>query len=453
MHHAWYEESIFYHIYPLGLCGAPTHNNLSLASSAILTRVCTWIPHLIEMGISAVYLGPLFESESHGYDTIDYFKLDRRLGTNFTLKQVIDEFHRNEIRVVLDGVFHHVGREFYAFQDLQRHLQHSHFKDWFCGVDFQQRSPYGDPFSYAGWNGHHNLVKLNVLHPQVEEHLFDAVRFWIEEFEIDGLRLDAADVLDIAFMRRLAAFVKGQKPDFWLMGEVIHGDYRQWANPEVLHSTTNYEGYKGLYSSFNDRNCFEIAYSLSRLFDDDGGLYRGLYLYNFADNHDVSRVASILQRQEQLFPLYLLLFCMPGLPSLYYGSEWGIEGQKHPDSDQMLRPELHLAELRGRGRADLFESIVRFSRIRHQSSALQHGGYKQLHVAAEQLVFLRRHEEENVVVAINASEQPTAVSIQLSCKDSIAVDRLNEHERFSCRQGVLSLDIPPCWGRVLRIQS
>ncbi len=453
MTHPWYQESTFYHIYPLGFCGAPEHNNYHSQNIERLSKICEWIPHMKELGVNAVYLGPLFESESHGYDTVNYFELDRRLGTNQTLKQVIQQLHHHGIQVVLDGVFHHVSRDFFAFQDLLQHQQDSTFTKWFCEVNFQQRSPFDDPFTYQGWNDHFNLVKLNVTHPQVEEHLFKAVSFWIEEFEIDGLRLDVADVLNKQFMKRLSSHTKTLKNDFWLMGEVIHGDYRHWANPEMLHATTNYECYKGLYSSHNDHNYFEIAHSLNRLFDQEQGIYRDLYLYNFADNHDVNRLASTLHNQAHLYTLYLLLFTIPGLPSLYYGSEWGLEGEKQHNSDHTLRPELQLEHMETQQHADLLTAITHISHLRQQSPTLQHGTYQQLLVASEQLAFLRQHQQENIIVLVNACQQPITVHLPVPVPGQTVVDLLNQKQCFQCHHGELTIEIPACWGRVLKVQQ
>jgi glycosidase len=223
------------------------------------------------------------------------------------------------MRLILDGVFNHVGRDFWAFRDVLSAREQSVYREWFAGLKFGESSPYHDPFTYEGWNGHYSLVKLNLHHPAVVQHLFDAVSLWVEEFNIDGLRLDAADSIDIEFLRKLADFCQNLRPDFWLMGEVVHGDYRHWANDQALDSVTNYECYKGLYSSHVDRNYFEIGYSLNRQFGPDG-LYRHLPLYNFVDNHDVNRVMSYLKNPAHLYPLYCLLFTMPGIPSIYYGS-------------------------------------------------------------------------------------------------------------------------------------
>ncbi|MBN1488210.1 MAG: alpha-amylase, partial [Anaerolineae bacterium] len=312
----WAYDAVFYHIYPLGFCGAPLRNDFHSPAVPRLEQLYGWIGHLRELGVNALYLGPVFESTAHGYDTADYYRVDRRLGDNQVLAEVVAALHENGIRVVLDGVFNHVGRDFWAFRDLQQYGAQSAYRDWFLGVDFGQRSPYNDAFTYANWNGYYDLVKLNPHHPAVREHLFQAVEMWINEFDIDGLRLDVADCLDFGFMRDLSTLCKGLRPDFWLMGEVVHGDYRRWANAETLDSVTNYECYKGLYSSHVDRNYFEIAYALKRQFG-AGGLYCDLPLYNFADNHDVNRVVSNLTKPEHLYSLYCLLFTMPGVPSIY----------------------------------------------------------------------------------------------------------------------------------------
>ncbi len=328
----WYDEAVFYHIYPLGLCGAPQRNDFSTPPVARLERLLPWLDHIQSLGANALYLGPLFESSAHGYDTADYYHLDRRLGSDATLADLSREVHARRLRLVLDGVFNHVGRHFWAFRDVQARGQSSPYCDWFANLRFGERSPFGDPFSYESWSGHYSLVRLNLGSPAVREHLFGAVASWVRDFAIDGLRLDTADILDFDFMRALRAVCRGLKTDFWLMGEVIHGDYCRWANPEMLDSVTNYECYKGLYSSLNDANYHEIAYALQRQAG-VGGIYQGLKLYNFADNHDVTRVSSQLQSAAHLYPLYALLFSMPGMPSIYYGSEFGLLGEKNDHSD------------------------------------------------------------------------------------------------------------------------
>jgi glycosidase len=444
----WAFDSIFYHVYPLGLCGAPARNDFGAPPVERLDRLTPWLSHIRSLGANALYLGPIFESTAHGYDTADYWHLDRRLGTDETLRRFVAAAHGAGLHVVLDGVFNHVGRDFWAFRDVQANGERSAYRDWFAGLRFDGQSPYGDPFAYEGWHGHFDLVKLNLGNPAVREHLFGAVESWIRDFGIDGLRLDAADVLDLDFQRALAYRCRQLAPDFWLFGEVVHGDYRRWANPETLDSVTNYEVYKGLYSSLVDRNYFEIAYALNRQFG-PGGLYSALPLFNFVDNHDQDRVASRLDQLRLLYPLYLLLFTMPGVPSIYYGSEWGLRGERGPGDDSPVRPEIDLAAGPGLGaEPDLAAAIVRLSGVRAGSTALRRGSYRQLHVSAEQLGFVREAAGESVVVLLNAADRPVELTVP-SPRDGEWHDLLGSGTVHSAG-GVIRAEVPASWGRVLQ---
>lgn len=444
-----WNDAFFYHIYPLGLCGAPPRNDFGAQPVPRLAELHAWIPHLRGLGVTALYLGPLFESTAHGYDTADYYHVDRRLGTDATLKELAAALREAGIRLVLDGVFHHVGRDFWAFRDLREKGEASAYRDWFVGVDFSRRSPAGDAFGYDGWRGHSDLVKLNLSHPDVREHLFGAVRSWVEEFGIDGLRLDVAEDIDPDFLRALADFARGLRPDFWLLGEAIHGDYRRLADTG-LHSVTNYEAYKGLYSSHNDRNYFEIAHSLNRQFG-EGGVYRGLPLYNFADNHDVNRVASTLREPAHLDALYTLLFTIPGIPSVYYGSEWGITGARSATDDHALRPRLHLPEAAHQApRPSLSRHIAWLAEVRRGTPALHGGDYRQLHVDPEQFAFARTRDGDVAIVAVNAADAPAALHFAVPAADGTAfVDRLSDGERFAVSGGRLRMEIPARGSRVL----
>ena len=316
-----------------------------------------------------LFRSPVFESDTHGYDTRDYRKIDCRLGTNEDFAGVCRTLHSHGIKVVLDGVFNHVGRGFWAFRDVQEKRWDSPYKDWFH-ISFDGNSNYNDGFWYEGWEGHFELVKLNLRNPAVVDYLLDTVKFWVEEFGIDGLRLDVAYCLDKDFLRRLRSFCDGLKPEFFLLGETLHGDYNQWVNDEMLHSCTNYECYKGLYSSFNSMNLFEIVHSLKRQFGpEQWTLYKGRHLLSFADNHDVTRVASILQNPEHLPLLYGVLFGMPGIPCLYYGSEWGVKGDKS-QGDDALRPCFDGPEWNG-----LTDTLAAMVKARRESDALCWGDF------------------------------------------------------------------------------
>jgi cyclomaltodextrinase / maltogenic alpha-amylase / neopullulanase len=449
----WSLDAIFYHIYPLGLTGAPARNDFSQPPTPRLDQLHGWIGHLKELGVNALYLGPVFESTAHGYDTADYYHVDCRLGSDETLVNLSAALHANGIRLVLDGVFNHVGRDFWAFRDVQQRGQESPYREWFHNLHFGGRSPYGDPFSYEGWAGHHDLVKLNLCHPAVREHLFGAVAYWMSVFAIDGLRLDAADVVEMDFLKALAAFCKARRPDFWLMGEIVHGDYRRLANPQMLDSATNYECYKGLYSSLAEANYFEIAYALNRQFG-EGGVYRGLPLYNFVDNHDVNRAASNLRIPAHLHPLYCLLFTMPGVPSIYYGSEWGIEGRRSPHNDSALRPQLDLDQIfRLTPQTHLPGYIARLASLRKSLPALRYGEYHQLYVAHEQLAFARFTDSQYVVVILNAADSPSQVEVPVPASFTRAADRLNNDDHFPVLNGRLRVEtVDPHGCRILSLE-
>lgn len=395
----WAYNETFYQIYPIGFCGAPVHND-GVTEHRIL-KIGEWAEYLGDLGIGSIILNPIFESDNHGYDTRDFRKIDCRLGTNEDFKEVCEKLHDNNVKIMLDGVFNHVGRGFWAFKDVQEKKWDSPYKDWFH-ISFDGNSAYNDGFWYEGWEGHFELVKLNLQNPAVVDYLMECVKYWIDEFDIDGLRLDVAYSLDHNFMRRLRSYTQELKPDFALIGEVLFGDYNIIVNDEMLHSCTNYECYKGLYSSFNSMNMFEIAHSLHRQFGSDQWcIYRGKHLMTFVDNHDVTRLASILTNKKHIPLAYGLLIGMPGIPCLYYGSEWAEPGEKAPDNDYALRPCFEEPKPN-----ELTEFIKKLIRVRQESDALCNGAYKNVVIQNHQLVFERCSEKERVIVAINAADYP-----------------------------------------------
>lgn len=415
----WIDNAVFYHIYPLGFCGAPHQNDFSEPVSRIL-KVIDWIPHLKNLNINTIYFGPIFESSEHGYDTADYTKIDSRLGTNEDFKIVCDKLHENGIKIVLDGVFNHVGRNFWAFRDIQEKGQNSQYCSWFDNLNFGGNSPMGDPFWYEGWEGHYNLVKLNLRNHDVVNHIFNAISGWIDEFDIDGLRLDVAYCIDFDFLRNLKNFTKSKKHDFWLLGEVVHGDYSRWVNDEMLDSVTNYECYKGLYSSLNDKNYFEIAHSINRLLG-NGGIVQNAKLYNFVDNHDVDRVASKLNDEKHLYNLYTMLFTMPGCPSIYYGSEWGIKATKD-GYDHALRPCLDIMP-----ENKLSNHIKKLAYAKQNSHALMHGKYEPIVLKNKEFAFKRVSDNDVAYILLNIEDSDVYFNLNANCTlyDVITGDELD----------------------------
>ena len=416
----WAYESVFYQIYPLGFCGAPFEND-GKQEHRIL-KVEEWIPHIKKLGCNAIYFSPLFESDTHGYNTRDFQKVDCRLGTNEDLKQIVNKLHAEGIKVVLDGVFNHVGRGFFGFQDVLKNREASAYKDWFK-IDFWGNSPYNDGLYYEGWEGNYDLVKLNLRHEPVIQYIFESIDMWIREFDIDGLRLDVAYCLDHDFVRRLRQFVDSKKQDFFMVGEMLHGDYKVLVNDWMLHSATNYECYKGLYSSFNSANMFEIVHSLMRQFGpEDWTLYKGKHLLSFVDNHDVSRIASILQNPAHLPLIYALAFGMPGIPCVYYGSEWGAKGEKH-NGDPSLRLSYEKPEWN-----ELTEFIGKLSEAKKHSKALNYGAFRSVLLTNKQCIFERKTEGERVFVAINMDGEDFYAHFNAECGRAVDLITGDDHD-------------------------
>ena len=408
---AWYDEAVFYHIYPLGLTGAPKENSYG-APEHRLNTLLPWIDHIKNIGCNAIYIGPLFESVGHGYETTDYKKLDSRLGDNDDLKNFVAECHKKGIKVIFDGVFNHTGRDFFAFKDIKEKRESSPYRDWYCNVNFYGNNEYNDGFSYDNWGGYNLLVKLNQRNPAVRDYICDVIRFWVSEFDVDGIRLDAADVLDFDFMKALRQVANEVKPDFWLMGEVIHGDYSRWVNEGTLHSVTNYQLHKALYSGHNDHNFFEIAHTVKRLYEMGGGNSNKFKLYNFVDNHDVERIYTKLTNKAHFAPVHILLYTLPGIPSIYYGSEFGIEGRKEKFSDASLRPALNLADYQDAVETNSFTALIAaLGNIRQQSKALSYGDFKELTLTNRQYAFSRSFEGECVIVTVNNDDSDFVMTV------------------------------------------
>ena len=435
---AWYEQSVFYHIYPLGLTGAPKHNDYSEPVHR-LRLLYPWIGHLQKLGVTGLYLGPLFESVGHGYETTDYRKVDTRLGDNADLKDFVSACHEAGIRVILDGVFNHTGRDFFAFRDLQEKRENSPYRDWYCNVNFYGNNEYNDGFSYDNWGGHDLLVKLNQCNPEVRDYICDVIRVWVDAFDIDGIRLDAADVLDFEFMKALRRTANEIKEDFWLMGEVIHGDYSRWANGDTLHSVTDYALHKALYSGHNDRNYFEIAHTVKRT---GSILPANIHLYNFVDNHDVERIITKLHNKAHYLPVHILLYALPGIPSIYYGSEFGIEGRKEWGSDDSLRPYIDLQEhIHDYETNECTRLIVRLGKIYAVYKELAWGDYRELLLTTGQYVFAR----DGVVIAVNNADQQVQLSLDMPEGE---YEGLINGMHVNAQGGRTQITLDPCSGEI-----
>ncbi len=440
---AWYDEAVFYHIYPLGLTGAPKQNSYSEPVHRLNTLL-PWISHIKKIGCNAIYIGPLFESVGHGYETTDYKKLDSRLGTNEDLTNFVSECHKQGIRVILDGVFNHTGRDFFAFQDIKQNRENSAYKDWYCNVNFLGNNSYNDGFSYENWGGHDLLVKLNQKNPAVKDYICDVIRFWVREFDIDGIRLDAADVMDFDYMKALRQVANEVKPDFWLMGEVIHGNYSRWANDGTLHSVTNYMLHKALYSAHNDHNYFEVAHTVKYVSDMVGNR---LKLYTFVDNHDVERIYTKLNNKAHFVPVHLMLYTLPGIPSIYYGSEFGIEGRKERFSDDSLRPALNYEDYKDALKTNSCTKLISaLGRIRQKTPALCFGDYKELELQTTHFAYQRAFNNQSVIVTVNNSDNDIVMT--LPCGNFKEYIGALSGEKIIVKNGQIQVKVPADYGEI-----
>ena len=438
---AWYDEAVFYHIYPLGLTGTPKQNDYGEPVHRLNTLL-PWVDHIKEIGGSALYIGPLFESVGHGYETTDYKKLDSRLGTNEDLTAFVAYCHEQGIKVIFDGVFNHTGRDFFAFKDIQANRENSHYKDWYCNVNFWGNNEYNDGFSYDNWGGYNLLVKLNQKNPAVVDYICDVIRFWVSEFDVDGIRLDAADVLDFDFMKALRRTANEVKPDFWLMGEVIHGDYSRWVNGETLHSVTNYTLHKALYSGHNDHNYFEIAHTVRRLQN-----MGTLKLYNFVDNHDVERIYTKLTNKAHFAPVHVLLYTLPGVPSIYYGSEFGIEGRKEYGSDDSLRPALNIEDYKDSVKTNPCTALIAaLGKVRQAVPALSYGSYDELMLTNRQFAYARDLDGTRVIVSVNNDDAPAGM--HLAAGNCAAYIGALSGEKVSVQDGHINITQPANSGEI-----
>ncbi|MCX4999124.1 alpha-amylase family protein [Streptomyces longwoodensis] len=322
----WSDHAIWWHVYPLGFLGAeraalppgepPRHR---------LPVLADWLDHLLALGCNGLALGPVFAAETHGYDTTDHFRVDPRLGTEEDLTELVERAAERGVRVLLDGVFNHVGRSFGPFQDVVRRGAASPYADWFV--------PEGDDF--RTFEGHRHLVALNHENPEVADHVAAVMEHWLDR-GVAGWRLDAAYAVPRPFWRTVTDRVRARHPQAWFSGEVIHGDYAAYVTEGGLDSVTQYELWKAVWSSLNDTNPHELAWSFER----HNALLDTFPPQTFVGNHDVTRIASRLHEPRHLAHALAVLFTVGGIPSVYAGDERAWQGVKEDRAggDDAVRP-------------------------------------------------------------------------------------------------------------------
>ena len=439
-----------YHVFPLGALRAPYRNIRELTSL---------IPHLQSLRVDSILLGPIFKSETHGYDVTDMYHLDPRLGNDDDLKIMVRDFHNAGLHVFFDAVWNHSSRHHFAYKDLREKGRISPYADWYRNPRFNAPNLCGDSFTVDCWAGFQELPAFNLRNPDVERELIHCAEYWMDEFDIDGIRIDAAEDMDLEFLRHLAGACHQKRPDFWMMGEVVFGDPSRWLKAG-LDSVTNYQTYKALWSSINDGNMFELAYNLNQFFDDKSGTCKGARLQLFNENHDTNRIYSQLKNKQDNFVQHLLFYTLPGVPTLYYGEEFGLDAKKGGSDDWNLRPSLDLAKFANQTPAsqeNLLSEIRHLAGIRLDCDALRDGGYQQEFVHSQQLAFWRTHQNGDALVLINQQDAPVQFEIDLHkhlahAQQANSLKNLRDllsNEHFKINNGKITVLIPPKWGRIL----
>ncbi len=349
---------MLWHLHPLTFLDAEP---LALPADAPvvhrLPALVPWLDHVADLGLDALLLGPVFASSTHGYDTVDHRQVDRRLGDEADLAELVARAGERGIGVVLDGVFNHVGRDHFAFRDVLEHGDASAYRSWFV--------PDGSPGGWRCFEGHQHLVELNHDEPAVADHVSQVMAHWLDR-GVAGWRLDAAYAVPIPFWRKVSDRVRAEHPRAWLLGEVIHGDYAAFVTDGGLDTVTQYELWKSIWSSLNEGNFFELEWTLRRHTE----LLAVMSPQTFVGNHDVTRIASRLTDDRLLPHAIAVLMTVGGTPSVYAGDEVGMTGVKEDRTggDDAVRPAFPASglDLPGAGGPvhELYRALIRFRAAR-----------------------------------------------------------------------------------------
>ncbi|HQR79646.1 MAG TPA: alpha-amylase family glycosyl hydrolase [Actinomycetota bacterium] len=398
----WVEHVVWWQVYPLGFLGAP-----EAAAPQITHRLPglrNWLDYLVELGASGLALGPVFASNSHGYDTIDYYRIDPRLGDEDDFESLVGAAHERGIRVLLDGVFNHVSRDFPRFTEALAAGPGSPAADWFHIFWREQGEP-----DYEHFEGHRNLVTLNHSNQQVVDFVVDVMCHWLAR-GADGWRLDATYAIPAGFWARVLPRVRERFPDAYIVGEMIHGDYSEYVQASGLDSVTQYELWKAIWSSLNDGNLFELDWTLQR----HNGLLEDFVPLTFLGNHDVTRIASKLTDEQHYPHALVILLTVGGTPSIYAGDEQGYRGVKEdrPGGDHEVRPPFpelpeELSSL-GQGWYRLHQELIG---VRRRHPWLERARTETRHLTNDQLVYRTSCGDGALQVGLNLADHPVVLPV------------------------------------------
>jgi cyclomaltodextrinase len=413
----WIRHAVWWQVYPLGATGAEREALPDGAPSvARLAQLQAWLPHLVGLGCNGLALGPVFESSTHGYDTVDHLRVDRRLGTEQDLTDLIDACHATGVRVLLDGVFNHVGRDFPRFREVREQGPAAGAASWFH-IDPDGQGP--DGFRYRDFEGHSALVALDHGNPEVADHVSQVMTYWCDR-GVDAWRLDAAYAVPPAFWREVLPRVRGRHPDVWVVGEVLHGDYAGYVAESGIDSVTQYELWKAVWSALNDRNLFELAHALTR----HAQMVATFLPQTFVGNHDVTRIASRLDDPRHLPLALALLFALPGVPTVYYGDEFALRGVKEDreGGDDAVRPRLPESDAppgpEAAAVADLHRLLIG---VRRRHPWLVDATIEEPDVLSNEVLAVRlTGEGRTLAVVLNVGDAPADVALAMAVGEVVA---------------------------------
>ncbi len=387
----WVEHAIWWQVHPLSFVGAEAGSD-GVELTHRLGKVVDWFDYAVELGVSGIALGPVFASGTHGYDTVDPFRIDPRLGDDADFQALVTAAHDRGLRVLLDGVFNHVGRGFPAFVAAEAGGPE---EAWF------RRDENG---GWATFEGHDLLVALNHDEPAVADHVVAVMEHWLAT-GVDGWRLDAAYAVAPEFWARVLPRVRERFPDVYVVGEVIHGDYAEIVTASGMDAVTQYELWKAMQNAVEVRNLFELDHSLGR----HNVMLDAFVPLTFVGNHDVTRIASVIDDERHLPHALVTLFTVAGTPVVYYGDEQAFHGTKEErvGGDDAIRPPFPASpadlSLLGEGTHMLHQELIG---LRRRHPWLHRARTSTLHLTNTAFVYEVGVDGQRLVTALNLDDAP-----------------------------------------------
>lgn len=401
---SWTEHVVWWHVYPLGFVGADT-TGADRSPAPRLLDLVPWLDHLVALGANGLALGPVFASSTHGYDTIYWFAVDPRLGTEADLVTLIEAAHAKGVKVMLDGVFNHVGPEFPALVEARRDPDSS-------AASLFRRE---DDGSLGTFEGHGGLIALDHSSPEVARTVTDVLTYWADR-GADAWRLDAAYSVPSSFWATVLPPLRERHPDVYVVGEVLHGDYAAAVRDGGLDSVTQYELWQGVWHALAEVNLFELEWALQR----HDGFLDDFVPLTFVGNHDVTRIASQIDDDRHHAHAIVLLFTLGGTPSVYYGDEFGLRAVKEArvGGDDAVRPAFPSprAEAPGAGVPDALPEVLALHQeligVRRRHPWLHTARSRTVSVANESLVLevTGAGAGRSLVVALNLGDDELRVA-------------------------------------------